>query len=104
MLQQHLLCSVMHLGWIQAGTDLRRRPRRRQRLVQCRFQIKYVHVLLQLGWGWAVTELLALPYEARPGADASEVTALAPMPNDEFPSDHLALGVRLMPPCDMFSL
>lgn len=59
---------------------------------------------MQLGWGWAVTQLLELPYKAAVGADAADVSAFPAMPNDEFPSDHLAMGVRLIRPCNLFSL
>ena len=51
-----------------------------------------------------MTALLEMPYIAPPGADAAEVAGFGPLPNDEHPSDHLAMGARLIAPCDLFAL
>ena len=69
------------------------------------FHERRTHVIAsQLGWGWAVTQLLELPYEAATGADAAQLTDYPAIPNDRLPSDHLALGARLTVPCSLFSL
>ncbi len=58
----------------------------------------------RVGWGWAQTATLAMPYAWARGEDASQLTGVREMPNEDAPSDHLAMGCQLMAPCDLFAL
>ena len=47
---------------------------------------------------------MELPYKVAAGADAAQLAEFPAMPNDSFPSDHLAMGAKLIAPCDLLSL
>ena len=51
-------------------------------------------------------ERLELPFSFQSGAAAADIplSDLSPMPNEQLPSDHLAMGARLLQPCEMFAL